>query len=504
MRYLIFLIMFVVSLSSVFSDRDNPEILVIHSYHSSHKWTQRIDASLSSVILEKYPFAKIHREYLDTKLFSYVSVSDAFYNYLIQKYAQTDFDLFLTSDDNALRFLLEHSADFFPEVPVIFCGVNLLGSHNLMQRPHITGAVENFDISANLELISSLPLDISTVVVVVDNTSTGKTNLKRFELESKEFSARFSYIILQGLPEADLLQNLTEIPDNSAVLNLSYLRDPDGTVFEPETINPLIVKASKAPVFALWDNYVADGCVGGLVASSEKQGIYLGTTALEVLSGTPAEMLSVQVDSSVIPYMNYAESRKFGISPSDFPPGTVLINVPDTMYYQNRPLFWFIIGSFAVLLFLIGLLLFNVSLRKQSAVLFKSLFNHIPDIAVVHSMEGRILFENSKAERYRNVLFPAFKKAHRDIFSEINSDFYRIDSGTESLREELSCRIYEPEKGGEDVRYFEVNTGGFLYKGKNAYISILRDISAYKEAESQLVSSLNEREMLLKRTSSQG
>ena len=53
------------------------------------------------------------------------------------------YDIIITSDDNALNFALEHRAELFPTIPIVFLGVNdLQQAHAMNDEPLVTGVVE--------------------------------------------------------------------------------------------------------------------------------------------------------------------------------------------------------------------------------------------------------------------------------------------------------------------------------------------------------------------------
>ncbi len=85
---------------------------------------------------------KMRIEHMDTKN----EASDAYLEELFSiyklKFADEKFDLIVSADDNALKFLLKYSKDLFGETPIFFCGVNTLDAHPLDQTSNFYGVVE--------------------------------------------------------------------------------------------------------------------------------------------------------------------------------------------------------------------------------------------------------------------------------------------------------------------------------------------------------------------------
>lgn len=94
-------------------------------------------------------------EYMDSKrLYDKTSVA-LFYQSLSYKiHHRPPYNLIITSDDNALNFLLHYGDKLFPKIPVVFLGLNNkdlaieLASH---PNPQISGVVEAVSVEKNIQ-----------------------------------------------------------------------------------------------------------------------------------------------------------------------------------------------------------------------------------------------------------------------------------------------------------------------------------------------------------------
>lgn len=59
-----------------------------------------------------------------------------------QKYKAVNFDVIITTDDNALRFVQKYHKDLFHETPVCFCGINDYKPALLKGKEQFTGVLE--------------------------------------------------------------------------------------------------------------------------------------------------------------------------------------------------------------------------------------------------------------------------------------------------------------------------------------------------------------------------
>jgi len=61
------------------------------------------------------------------------------FNYYKFKFKTTHFDLIVTSDNNAYEFISQHGDDLFPDVPIVFCGINDVEAGQVPMRTRMTG-----------------------------------------------------------------------------------------------------------------------------------------------------------------------------------------------------------------------------------------------------------------------------------------------------------------------------------------------------------------------------
>ena len=85
-------------------------VLVLNSYHETYHWTDRIMAGVKSVF---EPQTNVEL-YIDTKRSSDEVHFQLLRDLYAHKYALIQFDAIVSSDDNALNFLLKHRDDLFP------------------------------------------------------------------------------------------------------------------------------------------------------------------------------------------------------------------------------------------------------------------------------------------------------------------------------------------------------------------------------------------------------
>ena len=306
---------------------DAKRILILHSYHKGFSWTDNIETGIRTA-LEGAP-VEIFSEYLDSKRQPLEVAGSHILKYLNWKYKTLPIDLLILSDNNAVTFLHRYKKNFFPDVPIVFCGINnfqptlLDGFEN-----RITGVVEKTDPVRTLQLIRLLQPKAKTLYLIIGTTPTGAAVEK--EVETALTAERFGFrlVWLRGLSTVELQQDLSAVSPDDAVLLVLFNRDKDGVYYSHESAAELVDRATFAPVYGMWDFYLDHGIVGGMLASSRDQGQTAGELAVEILQ--EKSIPPVITDSPNAPIFLWDKLRSHGLNPDLLPQEAEIRNRPDS------------------------------------------------------------------------------------------------------------------------------------------------------------------------------
>ncbi len=97
-------------------------ILVLFSYHRA-EWSDNVQKGILSV-LSPYEDVHFYYEYMDTKKLKTKEYFETLLKIYSEKYANSNIDLVISVDNNALDLLVENGQTLLPDTPVVFCGVN--------------------------------------------------------------------------------------------------------------------------------------------------------------------------------------------------------------------------------------------------------------------------------------------------------------------------------------------------------------------------------------------
>jgi PAS domain S-box-containing protein len=385
-------------------------VLVVHSYNYGYGWTDSIMKGIEAVLPSKQ--FNLTVEYMDTKKFEAPAFFQKLEDLYRYKFAAQKFDIIICSDDNAFNFLKKNKNDLFgPDPPVVFCGVNFFQDADLNGRQDITGVMESYDIAGTIEIIRILHPGLQEILVISDRTATGIANTRKVRKAMAEQFPQQKYTLVDDVAMAELLQLLGQAPAGTAALYLGYAMDKSGKSYAPlEGSLALISGRSRAPLYSVWE-FTLESVVGGMITSGYYQGEMAAAMAKRLMEGERVAAMSVVKDSPNKPMFNYLQMQRFGISPSQLPDGSIMINRPDSFYDQHKSMVWAIL-SILLVLFLVVLVLTGAIVRqrraeealRESEEKYRQLMNTANDaIFIAEVKTGIVIDANQKAQELLNL-----------------------------------------------------------------------------------------------------
>lgn len=353
-----------------------PQVLILNSYHRGNLWSDNIMMGVDAVFSSQLPDAELFFEYMDTKRNTPDSVYPETAKLFEKKYKDKKFDVIITSDDNALTFLMVYREKLFKNIPVIFCGINKLERYSLGEDSGITGVVEDFDLQSTIDVALKLQPKTKHIVSISDRTPSSKDNLFRLRQLIPKYEDRVDFIILDDLTVAELKSALKSLPNNTIILHLNFFRDREGKTFDYKESIELVGKNTDKPMYVAWDWYLGSGVVGGMMISGLRQGETAAQMAVQVLTGEGIGNIPIVLRSPNQYMFDYNQLQKQNIHLSRLPDDSKVINMPETFYWKYKRLIW---GSIVSLLFLTGiviLLSINIMRRKRSENELTAIFDN--------------------------------------------------------------------------------------------------------------------------------
>ncbi|WP_169738224.1 sensor histidine kinase [Maridesulfovibrio frigidus] len=369
--------------------------LLLNSYSYDQKWTRSITEAVSKSLDEAGISLVV--EFMDTKRHSNPEHYSNLLKTYQRKFSNTQFDIVLTSDDNAVNFALKNRDVLFPGVPIVFCGVNNIKLPERDDFVNITGALEVPGSVDMIELLLKLHPSLKHLYLIMEFTSTGKSNYEIINKNLQKYSDRFESTWLAGLSEDELAKQLSGLGDDSAVILVSFFPDREGGTFTFSEGANFVSKVCARPVYSLWDYFLGEGIVGGMLTSGKYQGLAAAGMALRIMNGDALESIPVIADTANHFMFDYNQLNRFNIKLESLPADSVIINQPSNILRKYQ-LQLTAAGAVIVLLVVICIALaVSVRARRKAE---KDLANSnidLEDLVKVRNMELDLLREAEAA-----------------------------------------------------------------------------------------------------------
>jgi len=355
-------------LASVASAQDAPKkVLVLYWESKDFVGNISFDKGLQAGLFAD-PSSKVElfSEYLDTTRFPGEKQNELLHDYLREKYANQKIDVVVATPDPALNFVLKYRTDLFPDSPIIFVAVERPPQGVLVADPGLTGIIRANTHRKTLDLALKLHPETKEVFVISGTPEHDKRfeTISREELAGYEKRARITYLTDLSLNE--LLNRVKALPQNSLILYVWY-RSALETEKSLQTFEVLekIRQVAAVPIYGMGSRNVGNGIVGGYVQDSERNGLETAELIRRVLNNTRAQDVPVDSASSV-PMFDWRELKRFGISESSLPSGSVIRFKEYTLWEQYRLRFAFIAFLLVIQTAIITALLLERQRRRRA------------------------------------------------------------------------------------------------------------------------------------------
>jgi PAS domain S-box-containing protein len=320
-----------------------PRILVLHSYHQGLEWTDALQRGISRVIAETKAEVDLDIHYLDMARLGPVIGKDLveadFVHHLKNVQHGLDYDLVLVSDNDALETILRHRETIAPGAPVVFCGVNNFSQSMISGHSGITGVAETPSFDKTFELAAALWPGLGKVLVLGEDTATGRQNLSILNMQMASASPRLELHFSTETDIAALEKRLAVLTPEWAVLPMC--RPFEGArLLSVAEASARLSKASPVPLFAAWDFWMNHGPMGGVAVSSVSQGGAAASIALRILQGEPVDSIPVLEDSPNLVILDQNALDRFSIPAARVPREASILNHVPSFYEQHHNLVW--------------------------------------------------------------------------------------------------------------------------------------------------------------------
>lgn len=265
-------------------------------------------------------------------------------------------DLIVTVAGPAAVFAGQYRQQLFPDTPLLFGAVDerYLRDVPFGENDTVVAVVNDFPGLVD-DILQLLP-ETRRVFMVTGSGEIGRFWRHELEKPFERFRDRLTFVWSNELSFSELLLRVASLPEDSAILYLTFGTDAAGAAYADERALAELRAAASAPLFSPHSVYLGSGVVGGRLMSIDDLSRRTADAAIEILNG--ATRVEVPPQSAGQPMFDWRELQRWGIPESRLPPGSLVNNRAPSLWSEYRGT---ILSAVAVLalqaLLIVGLLL---------------------------------------------------------------------------------------------------------------------------------------------------
>lgn len=338
-------------------------ILILNSYQDGLSWTDHEVHGIVTALYKSDLNYSIDVEFMDWKNYPTKENLDNIYSDLSYKYSNKHLDMVITTDDAALEFSLANRNKLFADTPIVFCGVNQNGVSQLVKSTkadNVTGVVEEVDAERTIQAAMKINPKLSKVYVIYDTTESGRSTGELTIQAIKKIAPKVKIISLNRGKYEEILNQVEQVQNNSAILITTYYKDEEGSVVGFEDFCEMVSEKSHVPVYHLYEFGLNHGAIGGSMLFGDLQGKKAGEIAVKILHGTNIYLIPIDRRDTTRYVFDYNQLDRFHISLDKIPSESQVLNKPFSFIKTYRNLVITVSIIICLLISLIFVLILHV------------------------------------------------------------------------------------------------------------------------------------------------
>ncbi|MFO7657993.1 MAG: PAS domain-containing sensor histidine kinase [Bacteroidales bacterium] len=471
-------------------------VLLVNSYHPGFSWTDGITSGVSEAFASRADI-NLYVEFLDAKRFPDVQSINNFKDYLNSKYHKVKIDLIITSDNNALEFIINSGFDKFCGAPVVFCGISNYKDYDIESRNYF-GVLETDDWLPIVQTILKIhKFRPDTFYYVSENSTTGKIRDSVLTVCFREMNISTELVLIGNYTIHSLTEKVANIGSNNIIYYHGIGVDSYGNSVIPEVLGATLAKHARVPVYSGYRGVIGAGAVGGFVRSGRIHGFETGLIALMLLDVEDKKHIPRTSEQQGEFIFDYKMVEKFNLDIQDFPEGAVFINKPEKLFeeykYETVAVIIFIIILLTIITFLILSNFRRVKAEKkykESEIRFREFAELLPQIVFETDLDGKFLFVNNQAFEKFGYTKEDLNRGVTLMDVVVKEDFEKVSRNIKGLikKEEITDTTFTfVNREGRHFIY-EIHPNLILKDGKPFGVrGIVIDVTNNKQAEQELI-----------------
>ncbi len=343
--------------------REKKRAFYLNSYHNGYAWSDHLQEGIRQGLEQGRYHIELQIEYMDAKKYPYEIIADTLFRLYQDKFVEEHFDIVIVSDNDAYNFILEHRDRLFPDIPVVFCGLNDVTPKEIDQT-FVTGILENIDVRDTLELALSIHPNKNKLVVIGDESITGMAIRNQIEAVEHHFEDRLEFEFWERYSLEEIQERVRDLPRNAFLFFIPFFHNVGGQFMSASEVLEAVAQVTDLPIYSNWEFLLGHGMVGGRLLSGHLHGRITAEMALRILEGESPSTIPV-ISEVVDRYMfDYQVLMQRDISRRQVPAGSLFINEPEAFYELDKQVFQVIMVSLFTLVVALVFLVRNIIRRR--------------------------------------------------------------------------------------------------------------------------------------------
>jgi signal transduction histidine kinase len=354
-----------------------------------------LDAFRSTMNASSNTPVSYYPEHLDFGRFNGREHEDLLRSYFRGKYHQGSVSVIVVDGSGALEYALRLRNELWPEVPIVFAGVDKNTAALTNLPSNVTGTTMRTTLRDAVTAARALVPGLERIALVGDPLERQPPR-RHFTQELPLIATELDLIDLTGLPMTELRRRVATLPERTAILYTAIYVDAAGVAYNPRDAVAAVAEVANRPMVIDRENLLGYGGTGGFVVGPVPIGEEAARVVLRVLDGEMASNIPITAGDFTRPVFDWRQLQRFGISEAQLPSGSEVRFRPATIWEQYRSQMKIILVALLVQAAMIAWLLLERYRRRIVELQSRSRLGdiiHLDRVAAVGAMSASIAHE---------------------------------------------------------------------------------------------------------------
>lgn len=362
-------------------------ILIIHSYNQGFPWSDDLQRGITEGLdNSKYT---IFTEYLDSYRQQIINPSKIA---IIQSYSHMNLLCIVVTDNPAYDVIMELRETYFPNVPILFAGLNGFTQKDLPDNM-VTGIAQNNSFDSFFEWIHYQMPSINTLLVCGADTGTTRGVMAQINEAVTQQTNDFNIVLINQTTYDEQLDAINVYDKDSTIL---YVAGSFGVLNHDQYANMLSTR-SDIPTFCGVKTSIVGNVIGGYVVDPYEHGKIINSYINKLNDNIPVAILPMISKPLEQVIFNYNGLEYHNLLMTLLPKDAILVNNPNYNIELTKQTLIFIALIFGLLLITVIALLIILTIRRNAQRSLENINTELVEKKMELEANGEELIANQEA-----------------------------------------------------------------------------------------------------------